>query len=196
MTNGLLGWGRYPRTPQAGQDIAWIDEIPRALKERAKPTLAYGNGRSYGDSCLAVSGEALHMKTLDRMISADWTTGIIRAEAGVTLGEILQLCVPRGWFLPVSPGTKFVTLGGAVANDVHGKNHHRKGTFGRHVRAFALQRSDTNQITCSATENAELFRATIGGLGLTGVIAWVELQLMPVKSAAVDTVTTRFNYIS
>lgn len=193
MTNGLLGWGRYPRTPQAGREIAWIDDIPRTLKVSKKPTLAYGNGRSYGDSCLAVSREVLHIKTLDRMLGVDWTSGIIRAEAGVTLGDILQLSVPKGWFLPVSPGTKFVTLGGAVANDVHGKNHHRKGTFGRHVCSFALQRSDANLVTCSATENEDLFRATIGGLGLTGIIAWVELQLMPVKSAAVDTVTTRFN---
>lgn len=196
MTKGLLGWGRFPRTPQTGRNIAWKDDIPHALAECARPTLAYGNGRSYGDSCLAVSGEVLHMRTLDRIISVDWTTGVFRAEAGITLGEILELSVPKGWFLPVSPGTKFVTLGGAVANDVHGKNHHRQGTFGRHVRAFGLQRSDDGPLTCSQAQNAELFAATIGGLGLTGIIAWVELQLMPVKSAAVDTVTVRFDNLA
>lgn len=196
MTDGLLGWGRYPRTPQAGREIAWTGDIPRALADCARPTLAYGNGRSYGDSCLAASGEVLHMKSLDRIMSVDWTTGTFRAQAGITLGEILELSVPKGWFLPVSPGTKFVTLGGAVANDVHGKNHHRKGTFGRHVSAFGLMRSDSGSITCSQTQNAELYAATIGGLGLSGIIAWVELQLMPVKSSAVDTVTVRFDNLA
>src|SRR6202011_5787269 len=104
----------------------------------------------------------------------DWSTGVIVVETGVTIGEILAVCVPRGWFLPVVPGTQYVTVGGAVANDIHGKNHHVRGTFGRHLRRFGLVRTDHGELTCSAIENPRLFRATIGGLGLTGVIAWIE----------------------
>ena len=154
--------------------------------------MPYGNGRSYGDSCLAASDHLLQTRGLNRFIAADWQRGIIRVEAGVTLEEILRVCVARGWFLPVTPGTKYVTLGGALANDVHGKNHHVRGTFGMHVTRFALLRSDRGLIECSAQENTELFAATIGGLGLTGIIAWLELQLLPVRSSAIDAINFRF----
>lgn len=192
MKHGLLGWGRYPQTPQASRRVAWQVEIADAIRSTAHPTLAHGNGRSYGDSCLAASGTVVHMNRLTRVIAADWTSGVLRAEAGITLGEILELSVPKGWFLPVTPGTKFVTLGGAVANDVHGKNHHRAGTFGRHVRAFELHRSDMESRLCSPALNTELFNATIGGLGLTGIMSWIELQLVPINGPSVDTVTVRF----
>jgi FAD/FMN-containing dehydrogenase len=121
---------------------------------------------------------------------------VITAEAGVTLDEVLQQSIPQGWFLPVTPGTKYVTLGGAVANDVHGKNHHVRGTFGRHIRRFELLRSDGSRLICSPFENTALFAATIGGLGLTGVIAWVELNLLPIKSSRIDTVTQRFGSLA
>jgi FAD/FMN-containing dehydrogenase len=100
--------------------------------------------------------------------------------------------VPRGWFLPVTPGTKYITLGGAIANDVHGKNHHRRGTFGCHVRRFRLLRSDTGRMICSADENSDLFSATIGGLGLTGIIEWAEIQLAPIRSSQINGITQRF----
>lgn len=192
MTKGLLSWGRHPVEPQRARPVHWQDDIGTALARAARPTLGYGNGRAYGDSCLAVSGEVIHMRPADRIIAADWTTGRIRAEAGITLAEITQQSMPRGWFLPVVPGTSLVTLGGAIANDVHGKNHHRRGTFGCHVRAFELVRSDSTPMTCSRDVNSQLFAATIGGLGLTGIIAWAEIQLVPVSSAAVTTVTQRF----
>jgi FAD/FMN-containing dehydrogenase len=159
-------------------------------------TLAFGNGRSYGDLCQAASGHVLDMRGLDRFIAADWEKGVVTAEAGVTLGQILDLALPRGWFLPVTPGTKFVTLGGAVANDVHGKNHHVRGTFGLHVKRFGLIRSDRGSLICSMKDNADLFAATVGGLGLTGIISWVELQLMPVKSAMIDEVSVKFGNIA
>lgn len=162
------------------------------LAEQHGTFLPYGNGRSYGDSCLAASGHVLHMRPLNRFISADWETGLICAEAGVTLEEVLALAIPRGWFLPVTPGTKFVTLGGALANDVHGKNHHVRGTFGCHVPRFSLIRSDREPLICSASENTDLFAATIGGLGLTGVIEWIELQLMPIRSSQIDATHIRF----
>lgn len=151
--------------------------------KRNHQVLAYGNGRSYGDSCLNDGGGLIAARQLDRILSFDVATGIILCEAGVLLDEVLKLCVPAGWFPPVTPGTSLVTIGGALANDVHGKNHHRAGTFGRHVRSFELARSDGSLLNCTPIENAELFTATIGGMGLTGLITRVELQLMPVPSA-------------
>jgi len=195
MARQLASWGRYPYAPQELHPCAWRDELPPLFQRLAAAgTLPYGNGRSYGDSCLAASGELLQTRQLDRLLAADWEQGVVRAEAGVTLAELLAVAIPRGWFLPVTPGTKFVTLGGALANDVHGKNHHVRGTFGRHVRRFALLRSDqAAPLECSTAENPELFRASIGGLGLTGVIAWVELQLMPIASSRIDSITVRFD---
>lgn len=196
MNGGALGsWGRYPPLAQLIHPVGWRDSLAndfsRALAQGGS-LLPFGNGRSYGDSCLAESGHVLHMRPLSRFISVDWKTGVLVAEAGTTLEEVLAIAIPRGWFVPVTPGTKFVTLGGAVANDVHGKNHHVRGTFGRHVRRFRLLRSDLPPALCSAQENAELFCATIGGLGLTGVIEWVEMQLMPVQSTQMDVTTVRF----
>jgi FAD/FMN-containing dehydrogenase len=155
-------------------------------------SLPYGNGRSYGDSCLAASDQVLHMRSLDRFIRADWSAGKIRVEAGVTLAEILAAAIPHGWFLPVTPGTQFATVGGAIANDVHGKNHHLRGTFGNHVLRFGLLRHGETALICSATENTKLFAASIGGLGLTGVINWADLQLMPVRSSQIDSTVVRF----
>ncbi|MBB1608545.1 MULTISPECIES: FAD-binding oxidoreductase [unclassified Pseudomonas] len=200
MARELASWGRYPYIPQQRHPCSWRNDLSSLLQRLAshpQGTLPYGNGRSYGDSCLAVSGELLQTRQLDRFLSADWEQGVIRAEAGVTLAEVLEVAIPHGWFLPVTPGTKFVTLGGAVANDVHGKNHHVRGTFGCHVRCFALQRSDlTEPLACSARDNSELFHASIGGLGLTGVIAWVELQLMPIASSQIDSITVRFDSLA
>jgi FAD/FMN-containing dehydrogenase len=138
-------------------------------------------GRSYGDVCLNDGGTLLLTRGLDRLISFDPVKGLLHAEAGITLDEILRLTVPLGWFLPVTPGTKYVTLGGAVANDVHGKNHHGAGTFGCHVRALTLQRSSDGQ-SMRYTSTDPMFRATVGGLGLTGLITSVELQLIPIRS--------------
>src|SRR5207253_8933002 len=135
----------------------------------------------------------LHTQKLDRFIAVNWQTGIITAEAGVTLASILNIAIPQGWFLPVTPGTKYVTLGGAIANDVHGKNHHLRGTFGCHIKHFGLVRSDQSEIICSKEQTPELFAATIGGLGLTGIISWAELQLIPIKSSQLDLTTIRFN---
>ena len=196
MKETTSSWGRYPYFPQHIRRVNWRDELESSfieLRSRQSSALPYGNGRSYGDSCLAASGWLLQTRGLNRFISADWQQGIIRAEAGVTLEEILQVSIPRGWFLPVTPGTKFVTLGGAVANDVHGKNHHVRGTFGLHVTRLALLRSDHGITECSERENSDLFAATIGGLGLTGIVVWIELRLLPITSSAIDTINFRFN---
>jgi FAD/FMN-containing dehydrogenase len=191
----LLSWGRYPNAPQEPHPVAWRDVATRTwhqVQHAHGTTLAFGNGRSYGDSCLAASGHVMQTLPLDRMITADWNSGVLRAEPGITLEQILEVAIPRGWMLPVTPGTKYATLGGAIANDVHGKNHHVRGTFGRHVRCFGLARSDGTQLECSPEFNETLFAATIGGLGLTGLILWAEIQLMPIKSSLIDVTSIRF----
>lgn len=195
MSAPLYSWGRFPRRPQRGHGCVWLDELPAQMDRvigAHRSSLPYGNGRSYGDSCLATSDEVLHMRSLDRLIEADWTTGVIKAEAGITLAEVLAVAIPQGWFLPVTPGTQFATLGGAIANDVHGKNHHVRGTFGRHVLGFGLLRHGEPEVTCSPDAHPDLFAASIGGLGLTGVIHWAQIQLMPIRASQIDTTTVRF----
>jgi FAD/FMN-containing dehydrogenase len=159
------------------------------------PVLPYGYGRSYGDSCLNSDGTLLATSYLNRFIAFDSSAGLLRCEAGVSLADILDVIVPRGWFLGVVPGTKYVSVGGAIANDIHGKNHHVAGTFGAHVSRFELLRSTGERLVCSPTENGELFRATIGGLGLTGLITWAELRLRPVPSPFIDSEEVRFSNI-
>ncbi len=185
-------WGRIPHaTPRAVHRLYWRGELAD-LTLGEEPALPYGLGRSYGDSCLNDGGVLIDASPLSRVIHFDCERGILRAEAGLSLEQILALVVPRGWFLPVTPGTQFVTLGGAVANDIHGKNHHCAGTFGCHVRRFELWRSDGSLRECSPDENAELFRATIGGLGLTGVITWVEIQLVGIAGPNLQMERIRF----
>ncbi len=168
------GWGRALR---ASGDMARPERIDalRALP----PAPAIGNRRSYGDTCLNSDGPIIDMTRLDRLLSFDDATGLLEAEAGVTLGEITRLLVPRGWLLPVLPGTGFATLGGAIAMDVHGKNHHNAGSFGQHVSAIRLmQNGKARQITAKSAPN--LMRATIGGLGQTGVIVSAKVQMIPI----------------
>ncbi|MCX6139895.1 MAG: FAD-binding oxidoreductase [Candidatus Kapabacteria bacterium] len=182
--NTTTSWGRYPSaTPHNVVDLAWPSDA--GVTPSNSPMLVYGLGRSYGDVCLNDGGTVFRTDRCDRMIAFDRSSGLLRAESGLSIADLLGLVVPHGWFVPVTPGTKHVTLGGAVANDVHGKNHHRVGTFGCHVTAFELIRSDGTRNLCSRTENRELFSATIGGLGLTGLITWVEIQLMPISSRTI-----------
>ena len=185
-----LSWGRYPRTRQT---IFRYYDRHVALPEAGRSLLPYGNGRSYGDSCLNDGGILLHTRGLDRFIAFDAATGVLRCEAGVLLAEILALIVPQGWFLTVTPGTQFVTVGGAIANDVHGKNHHRAGTFGAHVRCFELLRSDGSRLICSPTEYTDWFAATVGGLGLTGLIVWAEIQLRRIANPWIASETIQFS---
>lgn len=154
--------------------------------------LPFGLGRSYGDSCLNDGGDLLLTRALDHIIAFDAECGLIRCEAGVSLEELLQVIVPRGWFLPTTPGTKFVTIGGAIANDIHGKNHHRAGTFGCHVTKLELLRSTGERLICSPSENASWFAATIGGLGLTGLITWAEVQLRRIANSMIEVESLKF----
>jgi FAD/FMN-containing dehydrogenase len=184
-------WGRYPRLSAEVRPLFWREDFPPS-KPLGTKMLAVGMGRSYGDVCLLENGTLLRTPNLDRLISFDAETGLLRCEAGVTLAEILDFAVPRGWFLPVSPGTKYVTVGGAIANDIHGKNHHLAGTFGRYTPCFELVRSDGTQLVCSATQNPQWYAATIGGMGLTGLISWTEVQMRPIVSRRIRHRSTRF----
>ena len=168
----------------------WRDAPPR-LSEVEGSLLPRGCGRSYGDSCLNAGGTLVDCTGLDRFIDLG-PDGVLRCEAGVTLAEVLDVVVPRGWFLPVVPGTKWVTVGGAIANDIHGKNHHHVGTFGAHVSSLELLRSTGERLVCSSEANPELFAATIGGLGLTGIILWAEIRLRRISGAAIEVDRVRF----
>lgn len=169
-----IAWGRLPAP--APQALA-LHHRDATLPDGAAPLLAYGMGRSYGDVCRNDHGLLLATRGLDRYLAFDTERGELSCEAGVTLAEILDFAVPRGWFLPVTPGTALATVGGAIANDVHGKNHHRAGSFGNHLIEFELLRSDRGRLRCAPDEHPELFGATIGGLGLTGLILSARLQL-------------------
>ncbi|MDN2580397.1 FAD-binding oxidoreductase [Aquibium sp. ELW1220] len=178
MTGGLESFGRvFPgqaRVLEPRQAVSLLEG------GRAAPgsLLGYGNGRSYGDSCLNAGGALVDMRSARRILSFDPETGILTAEAGAFLSDIITQVARHGWFPPVLPGTQHVTLGGAIANDVHGKNHHRRGSFGAHVLSLTLLRSDGRTYVCSADSRPDLFRATIAGMGLTGLILKATLRLM------------------
>ena len=182
-SDDCLSWGRVHRfrhyvvKPTGREALTGILEA-----NRDRPLLGYGLGRSYGDSCLNQDGVLIQMSGLNRILSFDSETGDLTCEAGVTIALILtRFAKPSSdgsaWFPPVSPGTRFVTVGGAIANDVHGKNHHSFGTIGRHVRSLELLRSDGSIHVCSRERNTALFTTTIGGLGLTGLILSATIRL-------------------
>lgn len=182
-------WGRvveaehFVARPSAPSEAQAVFDQARA---EARTVLPFGLGRSYGDSNLNPTEGLIETRRLDRLIAFDRETGVLRGEAGVSLDEILTIIVPAGFFLPITPGSRYVTLGGAVANDVHGKNHHGVGSFGRHVRSLTLARSDGSVRRITADSDPELFSATIGGLGLTGLILDVEISLVAIPSALID----------
>ena len=157
----------------------------------SKHVLPRGLGRSYGDVCVNDGGTLLHTFRRDRLLAFDDASGVLTCEAGATLADIAEALLPRGWFLPVAPGTRYVTVGGAIANDVHGKNHHVNGTFGRFVREIKLTRSDC-QATQILSPTDALFGATIGGLGLTGLMQEVKLQLKRVPGPGIEQDTQLF----
>lgn len=190
MAQAGQSWGLYPKAIQTLRPVFDRQAPLPAFDGHALP---HGNGRSYGDSCLDPDGTLLHARSLDRYIAFDPATGLLRCEAGVTLGEVLELAVPQGWFLPVTPGTRYATVGGAIANDVHGKNHHRAGNFSHHVSGFELLRSDGERRLCRPTDDDGMFSATVGGLGLTGVIVAIELQLKRVPGPWLDSESVRFD---
>ena len=190
MSN-LTSWGKLPQA----QHVAWpMNRRGQALPDlpAGHTMLPFGLGRSYGDSCLNDGGVLLTTPGLNRYIHLDPESGVLTCEGGVTFDDIIQTLLPRGWFLPVTPGTRFITVGGAIANDIHGKNHHTAGSFGCHVLGFELLRSDGSRRWCSPTENTDFFEATIGGLGLTGLITSAQFQLIPSYGPWYSVTHTRF----
>jgi FAD/FMN-containing dehydrogenase len=183
-----ISWGRWPRTEQR---IVPITQRFEPLPSDA-PMLVFGNGRSYGDVCLNDGGTLLAARGLDRFISFDTASGVLECEAGVLLSEVIALTLPRGWFPPVTPGTALVTVGGAIANDVHGKNHHRAGSFGHHLLGFELRRSNGDTLRCAPDQHSDWFAATLGGLGLTGMISTARLQLRRVPGEWIAGDSQRF----
>ncbi len=180
----LTGWGRYPRRPGPLGAPRSEADIRRHVQTNM-PTggiVARGNGRAYGDSAMGAA-LTLDMRAFNRFLSFDAETGQLVAEAGVLLGDIIDTFLPRGWFPYVTPGTKFVSLGGAIAADVHGKNHHVDGSFGSFVDWIDLMGTDGQVTRVSPSETPELFGWTVGGMGLTGVILRAALRLRPVESA-------------
>ena len=176
----LSSWGRIEKWPHQVEQLSDRLQVFNQLK--SKPGIAYGMGRSYGDQCLNPHGTVWRTIGLNRFISFNDQTGELVCEAGVLLQDIQRLLASRGWLLPVTPGTQLITVGGAIANDIHGKNHHHRGSFGQHVQWIKLLRTDGKMMICSRQTLSDWFSATIGGLGLTGLITEVALQLMPIQS--------------
>jgi decaprenylphospho-beta-D-ribofuranose 2-oxidase len=176
----ISGWGRYPvadselRTPSNREGA-------RAVMRDADTVIARGNGRSYGDASIGV-GMTLSMLGLDRMVQFDPCTALLRVEAGVLLSDVLATFLPLGFFPAVVPGTQYVTIGGAIAADVHGKNHHKEGGFGDHVLQLVLTTGSGEIVSASREENSELFWATVGGMGLTGTILEATIRLRRIET--------------
>lgn len=192
MNNNYSSWGLTGQKNTDVRHIQWRkDKLP--VIQEGNSLLPYGNGRSYGDSCLNIDGITLDTRSLNHFISFDPTTCILRCESGVLITDLLLNFAPKGWFVHVTPGTKYITIGGAIANDVHGKNHHQRGSFANHVTCLALLRSNGETIICSRTQNSDMFFATIGGLGLTGLIVWADIMLMPIASCYLQVATSRFD---
>jgi FAD/FMN-containing dehydrogenase len=188
----LSGWGRYPRARVRCARPERQAEARAALAERdGAPVVAYGLGRSYGDAALNAGGRVVLTRRLDRMLEFDPATGWLRCEAGVSVDEVLATFVPRGFFPPVTPGTRFVTLGGALACNVHGKNHHVDGCFGDHVRAVELLTASGDVVVCDREREPELFAATVGGVGLTGLVLALEVRLTPISSPWIEMESVR-----
>ena len=180
MKKQIANWGNYPVVESNEVHFRSINELQKIVNSITS-AIARGNGRCYGDASL--SDVTISTLKYDKLLFFDKINGILECQSGVTLDQVLDVIVPQGWFLPVTPGTKFVTIGGVVASDVHGKNHHIDGAFSRHVLNLALMLSNGEIINCSKNENADLFEATCGGMGLTGVIVSVKFQLKKIETS-------------
>ncbi|GKT13003.1 MAG: decaprenylphospho-beta-D-ribofuranose 2-oxidase [Thiomicrorhabdus sp.] len=187
----LSGWGRYPEISSQSVKASKVRDIQSAVRQALTDNndlfIARGLGRSYGDSSLSTN--TLLTEQLDQFLNFDESTGIVHCASGVSLTDILNVFIPRGWFLPVTPGTQFVTVGGAIASDVHGKNHHLDGSFSDHIINLRICVATGDIVKCSPTENRELFLATCGGMGLTGTIVSARFKLIPIESAFIEETT-------
>ncbi len=176
----LSGWGLYPRGSCRLVEPESVAELSRALDARG--TIARGLGRSYGDPAINSGGQVLGLTRLDRFLGFDARTGTLRCEAGVSLSTIIQRFGPRGWFPMITPGTRHVTVGGCIANDVHGKGHHAQGSFAESVVSMRLMLADGSIVTASRSENSDLFWGSFGGMGLLGIVLEAELRLRSIET--------------
>ena len=184
----FCSWGMYPKINNKVFNFRKRSTLQKVINEHNE-LIPHGNGRSYGDSALAKN--IIHVKPYNYFLSFDNTEGLLHVQAGVLLSEILDAFVPRGWFLNVTPGTKLITVGGAIASDVHGKNHHVVGCFSEFVEMFHLMLPGGNIVKCSRNENTELFHATCGGMGLTGVILDAQIVLKKIQSQYIEQTTIK-----
>jgi len=193
----ISSWGRLSHEDHHAIPLNDRQNLANLIQvQEGRTGIAHGMGRSYGDVALNPN-ESLWLTTgLNHLIQFDESTGRLRCESGVLLRDIQRLLIPRGWILPVTPGTQMVTVGGAIANDIHGKNHHLLGSFGDHIRHIKLVRTDGTEIECGPNLNPEWFAATVGGLGLTGLIVEVEIQLRPTFGPWLDTETLSYANLS
>jgi decaprenylphospho-beta-D-ribofuranose 2-oxidase len=181
----LTGWGRTAPTHATIETARSDDDIrDTVLAAGSRGVLARGLGRTYGDAAQNAGGRVLDMTGRDRMLTFDAEVGLIVVEAGMSLDRLMRVSVPKGWFVPVSPGTRFVTVGGAIAADIHGKNHHHQGTFCQHVRSIDLLTADGDIRSVGPDAEPELFWATAGGMGLTGIVLRAAIQLIPIRTSA------------
>lgn len=188
----VSSWGRLTKNKYLTVSHSFLTESENSISTMSN-FIPHGNGRSYGDVALNSTGAVLKCTNLDRLIEFDLASGILTCEAGLLLGQIQSFAVPLGWILPVTPGTQFVTVAGAIANDIHGKNHHQYGTFGNHVKSITLIRTTGEVFECSPNNHVDWFKATIGGLGLTGLILKASIQLKRVSGPWLDTQTLPYH---
>ncbi len=180
MKKPIANWGNYPVVNSDEKMFSFTDEL-RQMVLHSKSLIARGNGRCYGDASLA--NNTITTLKYDKALRFDTENGIFECQSGITLDQVLEIIVPKGWFLPVTPGTKYITVGGAIASDVHGKNHHVDGAFSNHVLEMDVLLANGETITCSPTQNNDLFEATCGGMGLTGIITKVIFDLKKIETA-------------
>lgn len=180
MKKIIANWGNYPIMETEEKTFTFEEQLTNTLSN-SDSIIARGNGRCYGDASLAKN--TISTLKYDKILSFDIEKGILECQSGLTLDKILEVIVPKGWFLPVTPGTKFITVGGAIASDVHGKNHHVDGCFSQHVLDMDVVLADGHTVTCSPYSNSDLFWATCGGMGLTGVITRAKFDLKKIQSS-------------
>lgn len=193
MKTRVSSWGRLESPEHHVIALNQLNQLPVNLSGSGLP---FGNGRSYGDVCLNPNGVLWTTRGLDRFMAFDAEQGLLTCETGVLLRDIQRMAIPRGWMLPVTPGTQLVTVGGAIANDIHGKNHHVLGSFGDHVQRIHLLRTDGQTIVCGPDQAGDWFKATVGGMGLTGVITQATLQLRSIEGPWLESENIPFNHLS
>ncbi len=190
LNKTISGWGKYPKVNcniYRPEDLSKLSQI---INSHNNTIIARGMGMSYGDAALNQEG-TIDTSRIDNYISFDTTIGSLHVESGTTLAEIINVITKKGWFLPVLPGTKYVSVGGAIASDVHGKNQYKEFGFGNHVEQIKLRMADGNLLTCSKQNNPEIFAATIGGMGMTGIIEEANIKLKPIQSVYLDCSTQK-----